>query len=90
MQDHEYRDRWLDVHTYSRFGDRVFVLSDIPVARIPPSDILSIFPLTDEPRIPAKGMLELSPRAFAEFMELSGRNQLQYERLWTSRNPELR
>jgi len=77
-------DRWLDVYTFLPFGDRVFLATDVPRARISSTDILAIFPATDIFSTPTKGMLELPQQAFSEFMELSGRSQTRYENLWSA------
>ncbi|KAG5650839.1 hypothetical protein H0H81_010869 [Sphagnurus paluster] len=79
---HARRDRFLDVHTYSPFGDCVFLASPIPNARIAPTDILTIFPTSDVTRVPEPGMLELPHQAFCEFKELSSRHQKRCESLW--------
>ncbi|KAF8634660.1 hypothetical protein AX17_004129 [Amanita inopinata Kibby_2008] len=39
---HTKRDKYLDVHTYSPFGERVFLASALPEARISSSDILAV------------------------------------------------
>ncbi|KAF8075067.1 hypothetical protein FPV67DRAFT_613024 [Lyophyllum atratum] len=83
-RSHARRDKYLDVHTYSPFGDRVFLSSAVPKARIAPSDILTIFPSTDITRVPAQGMLELPQQAFFEFKELSHRHQERCEDLWSA------
>ncbi|KDQ61578.1 hypothetical protein JAAARDRAFT_31034 [Jaapia argillacea MUCL 33604] len=80
---HGPQDRWLDVNTYIPFGERIFLPSNVPQARISSSDILTIFPSSDVFDMPAAGeMLEVPPKAFAEFIELSSRNQKRYENLW--------
>ncbi|GLB41718.1 hypothetical protein LshimejAT787_1003180 [Lyophyllum shimeji] len=84
VRSHARRERYLDVHTYSPFGDRVFLASPVPKARIAPSDVLSIFPSTDVTRAPEQGMLELPPQAFFEFKELSSRHQERCESLWSA------
>ncbi|KAF8889367.1 hypothetical protein BD779DRAFT_341451 [Infundibulicybe gibba] len=40
-RSHTRRDRYLDVHTYSPFGERVFLASEVPSARIASTDILT-------------------------------------------------
>ncbi|OBZ74205.1 hypothetical protein A0H81_05853 [Grifola frondosa] len=82
-RSHNCRDRWVDVYTFAPFGERVFLASAVPHARISSSDILTIFPSDDVVRSPAKGMLELPQKAFSEFMELSGRTQKRYEDLFS-------
>ena len=77
------KDVWVDVNTYVHFGHRTFLASDVPQARISPSDILTIFPTSDIIRRPTKGMLELPAQAFAEFLELSARTQRKYEKLFS-------
>ena len=44
VRSHTKRDRLLDVCTFTPIGDRLFIASDFPNARIPTSDILTIFP----------------------------------------------
>lgn len=44
VRSHTKRDHLLDVCTFTPIGDRLFIASDFPNARIPASDILSIFP----------------------------------------------
>ncbi|RDB23544.1 hypothetical protein Hypma_009028 [Hypsizygus marmoreus] len=83
-RSHARRDKYLDVHTYSPFGDRIFLASAVPKARIAPTDILTIFPASDNARVPAQGMLELPQQAFFEFKELSSRHQQKCESLWSA------
>ncbi|KAI0044767.1 hypothetical protein FA95DRAFT_1522488 [Auriscalpium vulgare] len=81
---HDSRDRYLDVYTYSPFGDSVFLAADAPCARIASHDLLTIFPDTDVFEMPARDTLELPPKALAEFRELAARNQKRYETLWSA------
>ena len=82
-RSHKRNDAWIDVHTFMPLGNRVFLPSAVPEARICSSDILSIFPATD--RIDVEGgMLELPPKAYSEFVELSSRMQEKYELLFSS------
>ncbi|KAH0582944.1 hypothetical protein J132_04584 [Termitomyces sp. J132] len=83
-RSHKRRDKYLDVHTYAPFGDRVFLSSPVPNARIVPSDILTIFPSTDQVYVPEEGMLELPQQAFSEFMELNSRHQKRCESMWSA------
>ncbi|KAI9066951.1 hypothetical protein FKP32DRAFT_1644832 [Trametes sanguinea] len=83
-RSHNQRERWVDVYTYTPFGDRVFLASNVPQARIASRDILTIFPEEDGVREPTAGMLELPPQAFYEFMELSSRTQKRYEQLFSA------
>ncbi|EGN96566.1 hypothetical protein SERLA73DRAFT_93061 [Serpula lacrymans var. lacrymans S7.3] len=85
-RSHNRRDRWLDVYTYNLFGDGVFLASDVPQARIASSDLLTIFPF----RTTTTDMIELSPRAFQEYLELSSKYQKSYENLWQGRKARLR
>ncbi|KAI0726708.1 hypothetical protein C8Q72DRAFT_844238 [Fomitopsis betulina] len=78
---HTLRDRWLDVHIFSPFGDRLFLASAVTSARILSTDILTIFPSDDAVHLPAEGILELHPKAFSEFMELQAHVQKKYEQL---------
>ena len=70
------------MYTYAPFGERVFLASPVPRARIAARDVLAIFPADDDARRPAAGMLELPPKAFAEFVELSARTQRRHELLY--------
>ncbi|KAA1468800.1 hypothetical protein DENSPDRAFT_834236 [Dentipellis sp. KUC8613] len=81
---HDHRDRFLDVYTFAPFGERVFLASDAPCARIAARDVLTIFPDTDIFSMPAHDVLELPPKAFGEFSELTARNQRRYESLWAA------
>ncbi|KAI0741531.1 hypothetical protein C8Q80DRAFT_1273948 [Daedaleopsis nitida] len=81
---HSQREPWVDVYTYAPFGDRVFLASPVPQARISSRDILTIFPADDCAREAATGILELPPRAFSEYMELSSRTQKRHEQLFRS------
>ncbi|KAG6891271.1 hypothetical protein C0995_008523 [Termitomyces sp. Mi166 len=78
------RDRYLDVHTYTPFGGRIFLSSPVPHARIAPSDILTIFPPTDKVNVPEEGILELPQQAFSEFTELNFRHQKRCESMWNA------
>ena len=78
---HTLRDRWLDVHIFSPFGDRLFLASAVTSARILSTDILTIFPPNDAIHLPSEGTLELHPKAFSEFLELRARMQKKYEQL---------
>jgi len=49
VRSHTKRDRLLDVCTFTPMGDRLFIASDFPNARIPSSDILTIFPFEYTP-----------------------------------------
>ncbi|KAI0350667.1 hypothetical protein OH77DRAFT_1430657 [Trametes cingulata] len=82
---HGQRERWVDVYTYTPFGERVFLASAVPQARISSRDILTIFPEDEGVREPTTGMLELPPQAFWEFVELSSRTQKHYEQLFSAR-----
>ncbi|KAI0334505.1 hypothetical protein GY45DRAFT_1318059 [Cubamyces sp. BRFM 1775] len=87
---HSQRERWVDVYTYTPFGERVFLASDVPLARIAARDILTIFPEDDAVRVPTAGMLELPAKAFCEYMELSSRTQKRYEQLFNAWEPKAR
>lgn len=67
------------------FGSSLFLPTPVPQARIPSADVLAVFPTAD--KISAEshavgGMLEISPKAYEEFIELSSRMQKKYERLF--------
>ncbi|KAH9852062.1 hypothetical protein C2E23DRAFT_903897 [Lenzites betulinus] len=81
---HGQRERWVDVYTYTPFGERVFLASDVPQARIAARDILTIFPEDDGARAPTAGMLELPAQAFWEYTELSARTQKRHEQMFDS------
>lgn len=81
---HTQFDLYLDVFTYIPFGNRTFLASSVPQARISPLDILTIFPGSDVIGRPERGMLELPPQAFKEFMELSAMTQKRYETLFSA------
>ena len=83
-RSHSRRDRWIDVYTFTPFGERVFLATSVPNARIASSDILTIFPSTDAFHTPAQGMLELPKKAYSEFLEINSRNQQRYENLWNA------
>jgi hypothetical protein len=89
-RSHTHRDRWLDVYTFTPFGNRIFLVTDAPRARISSADVLTIFPLTDIFKSPDSGMLELPPQAFSEFNELNARNLYRKETLWNSCPANLR
>lgn len=80
---HTKREKYLDVHTYTPFGERVFLASDIPSARISSSDLLKVLPLEDN-RLVTQGMLELPKKAYSQYMELNSRHQKRYESLWSA------
>jgi hypothetical protein len=73
-------DRSLEVDVYSPFGDGLFIAQDSP-ARIPSSAILTVI-RDDCPSQPSDGMLEVSQKAFDEFVRLSHRTSKCHERLW--------
>ncbi len=73
------------MYTYTPFGERVFLASAVPQARIAARDILTIFPADEGARAPAAGMLELPPQAFWEYMELSARGQKRCEQLFDAK-----
>jgi len=80
---HDQRDNYLDVYTFTPFGERVFLAADAPCARIASNDLLTIFPSNDIFLMPARDILELPPKAFGEFSELCARNQKRFESIWT-------
>ena len=81
-RSHTQRDKYFDVHTYSPLGEQVFLETDNPKARIASTDILTIFPASDNIHTPTHGILELPQQAFYEFKELSARHQQKCETLW--------
>ncbi|KAF8159809.1 hypothetical protein B0H34DRAFT_674102 [Crassisporium funariophilum] len=83
-RSHTKREKYLDVHTYSQFGDGVFLASDVPSARIASSDILTVLPPLEDSRLLTQGMLELPKKSFSQYIELTSRHQKRYESLWTA------
>lgn len=81
---HNKREKYLDVHTYTPFGDGVFLASDVPSARITSSDLLTVLPPLEDNRLLTQGMLELPKTAFSQYIELSSRHQKRYESLWNA------
>ncbi|EMD38914.1 hypothetical protein CERSUDRAFT_112622 [Gelatoporia subvermispora B] len=81
-RSHSQRDRWVDVLTYAPFGERYFLASTVPQARISARDILTIFPPEDVLRTPTTDIIELPPQAFQEFLELNTRTQKRNEALF--------
>ncbi|KAJ3524147.1 hypothetical protein NM688_g8611 [Phlebia brevispora] len=88
-RSHSKQEAWIDVQTFTPFGDCVFLPSVYPQARIPASDILAVFSPCPAGNQPSEGgMLVLPPKAFSKFMELSTRTQEKYEHLfnmWSAR-----
>lgn len=87
VRHHTKRDKYVDVHAYAPFGDRIFIASNVPDARISSSDILAIIatPGQAEAVHPlAQGMLELSYKSFSDYMKLSITHQKKYERMWSA------
>lgn len=84
-RQHTKQERYLDVHTYAPFGERVFLASNVPDARISSSDILAVLssPLKDQACALSQGMLELSQQGFSEYIKHSERHQKKYERMWS-------
>ncbi|KIM82944.1 hypothetical protein PILCRDRAFT_819747 [Piloderma croceum F 1598] len=87
-RSHSRCDRWLDVYTFTPFGDRVFLTSSVPRARISSTDILAIFP--HHVHATSKDMIELPGQAWNEFLELTARNQEKYESMWRGWSANLR
>ncbi|KAG2344079.1 hypothetical protein BDR05DRAFT_883064 [Suillus weaverae] len=83
---HHRRDRWLDVYTYTPFGDHLFLASSVPQARIASSDLLTIFPF----RTTTTDMIELPAQAYQEFLQLKAKHQKKQESLWRAWKAKLR
>ncbi|KAG0709200.1 hypothetical protein DFH29DRAFT_886987 [Suillus ampliporus] len=83
---HDRRDQWLDVYTYTPFGDHLFLASSVPQARIAPSDLLTVFPF----RTATTDMIELPARAYQEFLQLKAKHQKKQENLWRAWKARLR
>ena len=84
-RSHSRSEPWLEVCTFTPFGDCLFLPSLCPQARIAPSDILAILPA---PIAEQGGVLELQPKAFTKFVELNAKMQKKYEKLfdvWSAR-----
>ncbi|TFK25579.1 hypothetical protein FA15DRAFT_668275 [Coprinopsis marcescibilis] len=82
-RSHTKRDKYLDVHTFSPFGEGIFLASEVPAARIASNDVLSV--LSDEAaqeEAVDSGMLHLTEPAFSEYRKLSERNVKRHESLW--------
>jgi len=81
---HTKRDKYIDVQTYSPFGECVFLASETPSARIAASDILSVLdPSTQVPLLEdSPGMIELPPHMFSEYLAHSERQQKRFENMW--------
>ena len=77
------QDNLLHVHTFVPFGQRTFLLSSVPQARIPPRDLLTIFCASDITAIDSQGAVDLSSKAYAEFVELGRMMQEKYERMFS-------
>ena len=92
-RSHSSRETWLDVHTFIPFGSNVFLPSPVPQARISTSDVLTIFTTSDKLTMETpfgSEMLEVTPQAYQEFLELSSRTQKKYERLFDVWSRKLR
>jgi hypothetical protein len=75
-------DKYLDVQTYSSFGERVFLASEIASARIAVADILSILNTPTSDMECSHGIIELPQRAFSEYLVHSERQQKRLEDAW--------
>jgi len=84
VRSHTKRDKYLDVHTYSQFGNNVFLASDVPSARITLASILTFLPPLEDNRLLSQGMFELPKKAFSQYIDLNYRHQKHYERLWSA------
>ncbi|KAG2352030.1 hypothetical protein BDR07DRAFT_1327406 [Suillus spraguei] len=83
---HHRRDQWLDVYTYTPFGDHLFLASSVPQARIASSDLLTVFPF----RTTTTDMIELPAQAYQEFLQLKAKHQKKQENLWHAWKAKLR
>ncbi|KAF8629101.1 hypothetical protein AX15_003586 [Amanita polypyramis BW_CC] len=84
---HTKHDKYVDVYMYSHFGERVFIASNVPDARISSSDILLVLSSpnqTGSVRAIGQGMLELPQKAFSEYTRFSMSYQKKYERMWSA------
>jgi len=68
VRSHTKRDRFLDVCTFTPIGNSLFIASDFPNARIPSSDILTIFPFeyTPSPASATQQSITLTSSASSE------------------------
>lgn len=84
-RSHAKGDKFFDVHTFTPFGQGVFLASEVPTTRIASSDLLTVLPpLEDKDGLLTQGMLELPHTAFSKFMELTSRHSKRYESLWNA------
>ena len=83
LESQSRRDNLLHVHTFVPFGQRTFLLSSVPQARIPPRDLLTIFCASDITAIDSQGAVDLSAKAYTEFVELGRMMQEKYERIFS-------
>ncbi|KAH9479637.1 hypothetical protein JR316_0008232 [Psilocybe cubensis] len=81
---HTTREKYLEVRTYTPFGEGVFLPTEVPIARICSSDLLTVLPPMDASRIASQGILELPKKAFSKYIEYSSRHQKRYESLWSA------
>ena len=82
---HTKADKFLDVRTYTPFGQGVFLASEVPSARIASVDVLSMLPpLEDKEDLLNQGMLELPQTAFSQYVELTSCHTKKYESLWSA------
>jgi hypothetical protein len=75
-------DKYLDVQTYSSFGERMFLASETAGARIAASDILSILDAPTSDIECTHGIIELPQLAFSEYLVHSERQQKRFEDMW--------
>ncbi|EKM81926.1 hypothetical protein AGABI1DRAFT_112118 [Agaricus bisporus var. burnettii JB137-S8] len=79
---HKKGDKYVDVQTYSSFGERMFLASETASARIAASDILSILDAPTSNVESSHGIIELPHPAFSEYTKYSERQQKRFEDMW--------
>jgi hypothetical protein len=85
-RSHDSGDRWLDVCTYTPFGDHLFLASSVPHARIASSDVLIVFPF----HTATTDMIDLPAQAYQKFLQLNAKHQKKQENLWRGWKARLR
>lgn len=88
-RSHSRREQKLDVYTFTLFGDRIFLPSTVPQARISSTDILAVLTFR-APSEFSRDMIELPAQEWNEFLELNARNQKKCEGLWRGSKARLR
>jgi len=93
IKSHAYSDRSLDVLVYLPFGERLFITPPNVHGRrvkIPSKDLLFIFSASDYPNSTDPEMIELPPKAYDEYVELTAMNRRKLDLLWSQLNCPLK